>query len=222
VRHAPLTEIELPSFRSSKVAGRATVRRVSVRSRTGAVVSTIPVNMGSYITPIMRYAEPPDIYEGNEFTRFALGRKGNNPFIVFGINPSSADNVISDRTINRIQTFGKTLGFDGWLMLNVYPERSTDPELLKSEMDDELHWKNMECIARVLKEIEHPILCAAWGININVRPYLKACLRNIAESLPHATWKSIGVRTIEGHPRHPLYLPADSVLIDFDIPEYIA
>ena len=71
----------------------------------------------------MRYEKEPDIYEGDENNRFVLGLKGKNPFIVFGVNPSTADKKNSDRTISKVIRFAKRYKCDGWIMLNVYPQR---------------------------------------------------------------------------------------------------
>ncbi|MCI9618979.1 MAG: DUF1643 domain-containing protein [Dorea sp.] len=60
-------------------------------------------------------------------------------------------------------------------MLNVYPQRATDPKHLHITLDQSLHQKNLEVIDKVLKKGDLK-LWAAWGTLIGVRPYLCNCL----------------------------------------------
>lgn len=170
----------------------------------------------------MAYAEPPDIYEGDALTRFALGKKGTNPLIVFGINPSEADDKIPDSTIKRVIGFAKSLGNDGWLMLNIYPQRNVNPDMLHLEMNEDWHWNNMLTITRHIQALENPTLIAAWGTNIIRRPYLKQCLSSVMDGVSELPWKTIGPLTNEGHPKHPLYLNGDLQLEEFNMPTYLS
>lgn len=170
----------------------------------------------------MKYKNPPDVYEGNEFARFALGKMGNRPLIVFGINPSFADKNQSDRTINRVIRLSELHGFDGWIMLNIYPLRNKDPKQLPTECDEKLHEKNIRSISAQLLKNPDANLCAAWGTNIESRKYLSKCLLDIfaLENLDRFQWKSIGPLSQNQHPQHPLYLLSSLPLLDFNIEKY--
>src|SRR5699024_8627806 len=81
--------------------------------------------------------------------RFALGRIGecsaaSPPFIVIGMNPSHASESESDRTVNHVINVSMR-EHSGWLMLNLYPERSPDPKTL-SAYDAQLSAWNCEAI----------------------------------------------------------------------------
>ena len=59
--------------------------------------------------------------------RFVLGEMGLRPLICFGINPSTAVPEKLDRTLSRVKNESMIRKFDGWIMLNIYPQRATDP-----------------------------------------------------------------------------------------------
>ena len=76
----------------------------------------------------------------NEF-RFSLTKEGNRKLVVFGVNPSTANEQIADLTITKVMGFAERNGFDGFIMLNLYPQRCTNPESLDKEIDEELQRK---------------------------------------------------------------------------------
>ncbi len=171
----------------------------------------------------MQYKVTPDIYKWNDGARFVLGLRGEKPLIVFGINPSDADKNESDPTIENVIKRSQRYGFDGWIMLNIYPLRDTHPKNLRDKYNQALHEENKQYIAQVLSDYPDADICAAWGININVSLYLKQCLRDIynQSGLSKHSWKSIGPLSKDGHPRHPLYLSLSLPLVDFDIQSYL-
>jgi len=167
----------------------------------------------------MKYKEQPDLYEGDDIARFILGKKGKRPLVVFGINPSNANKQQSDRTINRVIQLSQQHGFDGWIMLNLYPQRNKDPKKLHKVCDQRLHEENIHFISLILSDYPEAVLCAAWGNNIENHQFLRQCLRDIQAltDKSHFVWKSIGPLGKKEHPKHPLYLPSSLPLIGFDI-----
>ena len=61
------------------------------------------------------------------------------------MNPSAANEEYSDRTINRIIGASQKLGYDGWIVANVYPERATNASDL-DEFNLELAAENVRLI----------------------------------------------------------------------------
>lgn len=163
------------------------------------------------------------IYErsADNSARFVLGTTGEHPLICFGINPSTAKPGALDKTVTRVKRFAATNGFDSWVMLNVYPQISTDPRGLHLEHRPDLKAENEHHIARVVQG--RGTLLAAWGNNIDRRPYLRALLRDIGKvsAISEARWVSLGAVTVAGNPWHPLYRPGDTPLIPFDMTEYL-
>ncbi len=165
------------------------------------------------------------LFENNSdnSARYILGEKGSNPLVCVGINPSTAEPDNLDRTLTNVRTFSQIHGYDGWLMLNVYPQRATYPKDLHDELDKELHAANLEQIAAYLSKYKSVDIWAAWGTIINKRKYLASALKDIAEKLEdiNARWVRIGKVSKYGHPHHPLYLSHKSPVESFDIEGYL-
>lgn len=103
---------------------------------------------------------------GNDDYRFALGRiddcsPGSPPFVVIGMNPSDARKGRSDKTVNHVIDVSKRK-HSGWLMLNLYPERSPKPKALKP-YDAGLSAANCEAIEQVLQHLGVAEVLGAWG-----------------------------------------------------------
>lgn len=139
--------------------------------------------------------------------RFALGsamraRAGAPPLIAIGMNPSHAAETQADRTVNRLIEASVRHGYSGWIMLNLYPERSPKPSQL-SAYDAGLSALNCAAIEQVLLRHGASEVLGAWG------------------NMPHRTLKRakvdvqalldrMGIRvftwdppTKQGNPRHP-------------------
>lgn len=139
--------------------------------------------------------------------RYALGTKGENTLYCFGVNPSTATPEKYDPTITRVSRVASRLGFDSFVMLNLYPQRATDPADLDKEVNKEEHKRNLYAVD-LIKDDSY--IWAAWGDLINVRPYLKDCLTQIQYIVQffkrNVHWVKMGDLTKNGNPRHPLYL----------------
>jgi hypothetical protein len=156
--------------------------------------------------------------------RFVLGEPGENNLICFGINPSTAEPGNLDPTLTRVKKIAQLKGYDGWIMLNVYPQRATNPNDMDSELNAEYHQLNTMHIYNVFRE-HKGTAWAAWGTLINKRPYLQKCLDDINRALwPYCSthnWVTMGRRSKDGHPHHPLYLKLDSAMDYFDVGGYL-
>lgn len=161
----------------------------------------------------------PDFY--TEY-RYILGTRGARPLICVGINPSTAEPDRLDPTLQSVQRIARGNGYDSFLMFNVYAQRATRPDDMERARNDALHEANMEAFSYLLSLSPAPAVWAAWGNIIEKRAYLKDCLADmLALGEAHgARWFTAGARSKRGHPHHPLYLRADSVLEPFDAAAY--
>jgi hypothetical protein len=142
--------------------------------------------------------------------RYSLWRQwsgGGSVLNIIGLNPSTADETTDDPTVRRCIGFAKRLGFDALELTNLFAWRATSPGQL-SFVRDPIGWENDEAIINAA-EYAQMVVCA-WGVHGGlygrdqvVRDLLSNC----------DTW-CFGI-TKDGHPRHPLYLRADSPLVDF-------
>ncbi len=166
-----------------------------------------------------------NIYEKNcdNSARFVLGYDNSTtPLIVIGVNPSTANDKLPDATIRRVLGYMRRKELDGFIMLNVYPQRATNPDYLSKECDNFLHKQNLEYIENVFQTHPNSIFLVAFGDTILKREYLKQCFADIAKTILkyNPQWKQIGNLTAKGNPRHPSRGSYQD-LNDFDISKYI-
>jgi hypothetical protein len=164
------------------------------------------------------------IYKTNKdnSARFVLGTQGLNPLICIGVNPSTAAPDSLDNTLKSVERQATAKGFDSWIMLNLYPQRATNPKNIHRIPDVNLHKANIKNIKAILKSCETSTIWAAWGNLIDSRSFLSFCLFDIIElSKAHDTsWINIGKVSKVGHPHHPLYLSGTAEIEPFDIETY--
>lgn len=122
------------------------------------------------------------------------------------LNPSTADADVDDPTIRRCVSFARAWGHGGVKVVNLFALRSPCPNALH-DADDPVGPGNDDAIIEATFETR---TIAAWGMhgakmqqNLHVLDLLKAvpleCL----------------AKTKYGHPKHPLYVPGDTLPIPF-------
>ncbi len=155
--------------------------------------------------------------------RFVLGETGERCLTCIGINPSTARPNDLDNTLRQVRNRAAMFGYDSWTMINVYPQRATNPDNLDSRINEEYHQQNLVEIEKLLASTSVD-LWAAWGTIITKRPYLKRCLADIITVAKKydVNWFSIGNKSKAGHPHHPLYLKKGLPLDAFDSEDYLA
>lgn len=155
--------------------------------------------------------------------RYILGTEGENPLVCFGINPSTAEPNNLDPTVNYVNRLANANGCDSFVMLNVYPQRATNPNDLHKVFLPVLKSENEHHISKLIcgKELT---LWAAWGGLIKKRAYLVTLVQSIMllPELQNCKWVSRGNPTKDGHPHHPLYVKRDAPFAPFDISQYKA
>jgi len=164
------------------------------------------------------------IYENNadNSARFVLGTAGAHPLVCVGVNPSTAAPGIPDLTVSKVSGFASRNGFDSWVMLNLYPQRSTDPNGMDLAHDPGLKEENERRISEWINGRSLTFL-AAWGGLIMARPYLTQMLAGIvsATELSGGNWVSIGDALKAGHPRHPSRAAYTWPLQSFNVRSYL-
>ena len=170
-----------------------------------------------------------DIYktdEGNTL-RYALGKNGKKPLVVIGLNPSTADEHNTDKTIEKVMGIADGAILDGFIMLNLYPQRTPKlPYYLDLQLNTKYHEKNLEIIKEVLFGMNDIQVLVAYGDNIVKlnRPYLKQCMKEIVSVISkfNPRWLKTGDLTQLGHPRNPLFVKYIEGLTEFDMETYLS
>lgn len=147
------------------------------------------------------------VHNDDNSARFVLGTVGDNPLVCFGVNPSTAEPNALDNTLRTVNKIAHRSGYDSFIMLNVYPQRATDPNAIHAVLDPALKAQNERHIAEFV-DGRNLTLWAAWGSLITKRPFLSPTLRGILDlpALQASSWVSRGTVSRAGHPHHPLYV----------------
>lgn len=154
--------------------------------------------------------------------RYTLGELGSNNLICIGINPSTAVPEELDATLKKVKAIAQHNGYDGWLMLNLYPQRDTYPDNIDLIKDDLEIKKNNEIVQTILSEHDFKDVWAAWGTSIENRPFLIECLRDLSKNFDSSyRWLNYDDLTNDGHPRHPLYVSYHKEFNEFDLEKYL-
>ena len=136
--------------------------------------------------------------------RYSLKRewdKSKNKILYIMLNPSFADDKDDDPTIRRLINFTKKFNSGGFLVGNIFTTITPNPkELDKSKgMSD----KNFEELIKLINKVDQIVY--AWGSSIEEPQLLKKLVLNP---------KCFG-KNLNGTPKHPLYVPSQTKLINF-------
>ncbi len=148
---------------------------------------------------VERYQQVPLVYDiyasSNDDTwRFTLGKSGARRLLVIGLNPSTATKESSDTTVAKVEGVARRQGSDGFVMLNLYPVRSTDFRALPHEVDAEAFAENLSRMEELVASEPQPVIWAAWGEGILARRYFAAAARDMIGRLQKfgASWQHFG------------------------------
>ncbi|MCY4121765.1 MAG: DUF1643 domain-containing protein [Acidobacteria bacterium] len=126
--------------------------------------------------------------------------------VLCGLNPSTADAERDDPTSRRVIGFARRERATRLTMVNLYAARTTDPRRLK-DFKDPVGAANDQAISEAARRAD--LIIAAWGKPPGKAGEARA--RKVLELLTAAgDVYRLGPATKEGHPRHPLYLPAST------------
>jgi hypothetical protein len=117
------------------------------------------------------------------------------------LNPSIANKSIDDPTINRLIGFTKELGYGGFFVVNLFTYITPYPKKLDTSIG--LTKLNLKTIKNFVNKVDQVVY--AWGNSIKEPNELKSFISN-----PMCFGKNLN-----GTPKHPLYLPSNSKIIEF-------
>ena len=166
-----------------------------------------------------------DLYKANrsDSERYILGKNGERKIIVIGLNPSTATQEKSDTTVAKVHQTAVNFGFDGFVMANLYPLRSTCPDNLPDKAKCNALKRNIEALIECAETEENPLFWAAWGVHIAIRRYLFDSLHGLNKEIQklNGSWVCYGNLTQSGHPRHPCRLSYNWKFQEFAINLYL-
>ena len=152
--------------------------------------------------------------------RYYLEQVGNKMLFIIGLNPSTANENICDRTMGRVLGFVENAGYNGFVMLNLYPQRQTDKYALPKEQDEVIHQRALQYIRELATKHPSADVLLAFGNDITLRGYLKKNLGDIIETLGARKYLQIGTLTAKGFPRNPVYATNSFSLVSCNIEKF--
>jgi hypothetical protein len=142
------------------------------------------------------------LYSMDEQYRYALAKFWNKdipPLCALMLNPSTATELILDPTVMRVETRAWDGGYGGFLILNAFALRSTEPKALYSHINP--IGRENDRVIDTLAPLARTVLCG-WGTHGALQgrgAHVKARLLKLG-IVPHV----LGLSK-DKHPLHPLY-----------------
>ena len=134
------------------------------------------------------------------------------PAVFVMLNPSTADATVDDRTIHRCMDFARRWGCGGIVVVNLFAIRATDPRVMLAHREP-VGERNDDVIRAVARmHAKHWV--AAWGVHGTHRGRDVEVARLLTDSKVALQCLRLSK---QGHPWHPLYLPADAKLKPFTV-----
>ena len=152
-------------------------------------------------------------FEDNN-NRYLLGEpvepKQKN-LLVIGVNPSTAKPGQDDPTIRKVRNISKEQGYNGWIMVNIHPQRATNPKNMKP-LSNIIMENNLEVISFICQAFDVKDALFAWGNLIDI--FGKSSFLHTSQNQIEDLLKEMRVQcyhysnlTKKGNPRHLLYAP---------------
>ncbi len=133
--------------------------------------------------------------------RYSLWRHWGEPtdsYAMFiGLNPSTADENLDDRTVRRCISYAQDWGYGGLVMTNLFAFRATKPADMKAAADP-VGAENDAYLRRL--STDAAVVVAAWGED-GLHMARGDAVRRMLPNLCALAFTKAGL------PRHPLYLP---------------
>jgi len=134
--------------------------------------------------------------------RYRLWRKwgGEPPAVFVMLNPSTADEVVNDPTVERCERRARMMGYGGLRVANIFAFRSTDPAQLYDHPDP----VGPENNAAILESVRDAgIVICAWGGHGNLDGRGAQVLEMLRQAgvVPHYLELNK-----DNTPKHPLYV----------------
>jgi hypothetical protein len=119
------------------------------------------------------------------------------------LNPSTANGSENDPTLRRVIDFSKRWGYGGLVVVNLFALVATDPEILATHPDP-IGPANDAALFGATGGLT---AVAAWGASVPAKWRHRPRAIRLQLAQRRTPLYHLGL-TKDGHPRHPLYLPA--------------
>jgi hypothetical protein len=81
---------------------------------------------------------------------FILGEAGNKSLVCIGVNPGTSEPDNLDENLRLVKTSAESLGYDSWVIINLCPQRTNDPDDIHKKLNYKIHRQNLKEIKKYL------------------------------------------------------------------------
>jgi hypothetical protein len=124
------------------------------------------------------------------------------------LNPSTADASKDDPTVRRCIDYSKQWGGLGFIMLNLFAYRATDPKDMKANIDSSMRQRNIDIVCSVAKQAK--LVVCGWGSHGSFQMRDQLMLAALLKEKVTVHYLKLNS---DGSPAHPLYLKKSLVPI---------
>lgn len=144
--------------------------------------------------------------------RWVGGETFPSRYVLFiGMNPSTADALVSDPTVSREWAFTQRWGYGGYVKCNIADYRATFPRDLLEPGVTPSSQLNLPTILEEAVRADRVVLCHG-----KLNRALEAIGRDVVKALRSQNVQMMCFgKNGDGSPKHPLYLRSDAPLVDF-------
>lgn len=150
------------------------------------------------------------LFSPNRLHRYWLWRTwspADKPLVFIGLNPSTADEVKNDPTVERMVRRAREYGHGGLIVVNLFAFRAVNPEDMLDSHEAGIDIVGMDNDAAIVYAARSAgtVVCG-WGAHGTYMGRGRDVL-NLLSDQPHAdgSLTHLGL-TKTGQPRHPLYI----------------
>lgn len=131
------------------------------------------------------------------------------------LNPSTADEMVNDPTIERCQRRAFEYGYGEMKIVNLFPIRMTDSKLLKTVAD--LYGDLSEANLAILDAVDSSdVTVCGWGSHPLAIERAKDVFELIGKAGLSHKLKALTING-DGNPKHPLYIAYDKLPFPYSI-----
>ena len=128
------------------------------------------------------------------------------PLVMFiGLNPSTADEINDDHTVNNVGKIAKSNGYGGFYMMNSFPFVSTDPKQLTDLTNNDVNDMSLLEVSNKCEDIVF-----AWGSFKIMKETNRD--KQLINMFPNS--KALKINK-DGSPKHPLYCSSKHSLLQY-------
>jgi len=130
---------------------------------------------------------------------------GKEPLYWLMLNPSTADEVKNDPTVERCERRARMWGYGGSVVLNIFAYRATDPKDMRAQKDP-IGPKNDDWIRKLARRSQDVDVVGGWGEHGAHMARGQAVMDIFKQENGRINALKINA---SGHPAHPLYIAYD-------------